>query len=122
MRRGHNRFSALSDDLQPTVLDGTHGSDTESVVDALEFDLTRGDEVDQAPSTPRVGDAMQVDDDEAASQWLEPRQFQASQRKSGKLGFQETTLDQVDLAHTRKATVSDEKRAKILKGSLQERS
>ena len=50
--------SAPSDDLQPTVLDGTHGSDTESVVDALVFDMTRGDEVDQAPSTPRVGDAM----------------------------------------------------------------
>ena len=62
LRRGHNRFNALFDDLHSTVLDGTHGLDTESVVDALEFDMARGDEVDQAPSTPR---AVQVDDDEA---------------------------------------------------------
>ena len=29
--------------------------------------MTRRDEVDQAPSTPRIGDARQVDDDEAVS-------------------------------------------------------
>ena len=39
-----NKFNALSDDVQPTVLDEPEVSDTEGVIDALEFDLSRDHE------------------------------------------------------------------------------
>ena len=59
LRRGQNRFNALADDVQPTVLDEPEG-DTE-VIDALEFDLTRENE--QSPHVPDV-----AQDHEEASQ------------------------------------------------------
>ena len=63
--RGQNRFSVLSDEVQPTVPNVSQSSDIESVIDALEFDLSREEDRVQHHA---IGTPVPASDTEGSSE------------------------------------------------------
>ena len=103
--RGQNRFSTLSDDFQPTVPDVSH-SDTESVIDALEFDLSR--EEDRGHEVPGMLDNGEEPDETMSVVGTEVVPSEPDEELEGRasgaavLRGAFVSLDQIDLADTLK--------------------
>ena len=79
LRRGQNRFSVLSDEVQPTVPDVSQDSDIESVIDALEFDLSREEDRVQHHA---IGTPVPASDTEGSSEIAPDRESVASEMES----------------------------------------
>ena len=79
LRRGQNRFSVPSDEVQPTVTDVSQGSDIESVIDALEFDLSREEDRVQHHA---IGTPVLASDTEGSSEIEPDRESVASEMES----------------------------------------